>query len=195
MLLIVNYLFQLLSILFNKLIIINMKKLLFIISAFILLSSCVNNKSKEKSPENESPCSLVTEAEIKEILSIPQDAVTTMEDVDYTYPTCSYEWETLIYVKKMTMSGQDLELEYPYSLMIVLVDNADDAMFEQSTVVYKDGEKLSGLGDMATWGDSMSQLTFLSGGKMIHLNLKTSDNANENKEKAIKLAKLIEKRL
>ena len=187
---------------FNKLIIVNMKKLVFIITAFILLSSCVNNKSKDvnnsskdKSLKIESPCSLVSEAEIKEILSLPQDAVTTKEDVDYTYPTCSYEWETLMYVKNMTMSGQELELEYPYKLMIVLVANADDSMFEQSTVVYKDGENIAGLGEMATWGDSMSQLTFLSGGSMIHLNLKISDNANENKEKAIKLAKLIEERL
>ena len=172
-----------------------MKNLLFIITGFILLSSCVNSDSKHKSPKDKSPCSLVTEAEIKEILSLPQDAPTTMDDAAYTYPTCSYEWETLNYVKNMTIGGQELALEYPYTLMIVLVPNADESMFEQSTVVYKDGEKLNGLGEKATWGDSMSQLTFLSGGNMIHLNVKTSDNLNENKDKAIKLAKLIEKRL
>ena len=172
-----------------------MKNLLFIITAFILLSSCVTKDSKDKSSKDKSPCSLITEAEIKEILALPQDAPTKMEDADYTYPTCSYEWETLIYVKNMTISGQELALEYPYNLMIVLVANADESMFEKSTVVYEDGEKLTGLGKMATWGDNMSQLTFLSGGNMIHLNLKVSGNSSENKEKAIKLAKLIEERL
>ena len=48
---------------------------------------------------------------------------------------------------------------------------------------------------MATWGDSMSQVTFLSGKNMIHLSLKISGDNKENRDKAIELAKLVEKRL
>ncbi len=184
---------------------IGMRNLLIVFFGFILFASCGGNSSKTESPKMESrtaksskkisPCSLLTEAEIKDILSLPKDALTTMEDVVYTYPTCSYEWEILVYVKNTTVGGQQMALEYPYKLMIVLVANADKSMFDKSTVVYKDGENISGLGQMAIWGDGMSQVTFLSNGYMIHLSLKISDNNSVNKDKAIELARLVEKRL
>ena len=184
---------------------IGMRNLLIVLFGFILFASCGGNSSKTDSPkiesrkakssENISPCSLLTEAEIKDVLSLPKDALTTMDDAVYTYPTCSYEWETLVYKKNTTIGGQQMALEYPYKLMIVLVANADKSMYDKSTVVYKDGENISGLGQMAIWGDSMSQVTFLSNEHMIHLSLKVSDNHSENKNKAIELAKLVEKRL
>ena len=86
-------------------------------------------------------------------------------------------------------------LEYPYTLMIVTVANANKSMYEKSIVVYKDGENVSGLGEMAMWGDSMSQVTFLSDGYMIHLSLKVSADNKDNKDKAIELAKLVKERL
>ena len=158
-----------------------MKNLLFVLFSFILITSCGGNSTKNKAPEAEStkaktseavsPCSLLTESEIKDVLSIPVDAPLTKEDVVYTYPTCSYEWETLIYEKNTTINGKQMALEYPYKLMIVLVANANESMYNKSIVVYKDGESITNLGDMATWGDSMSQVTFLSGKNMIHLSL------------------------
>jgi hypothetical protein len=148
-----------------------------------------------KSSKKISPCSLLTEAEIKDVLSLPKDALTTMEDAVYTYPTCSYEWETLVYEKSTTIGGQQVALEYPYKLMIVLVANANKSMFDKTTVVYKDGESISELGEMAIWGDDMSQITFLSKEHIIHLSLNVSGNHSENKDKAIELAKLVEKRL
>lgn len=182
-----------------------MKNLLFIIFSFILITSCGGNSTKTKtteavstkakSSEAVSPCSLLTEAEIKDMLSIPADAPTTKEDVVYTYPTCSYEWETLIYEKNTTIGDQQMALKYPYKLMIVLVANANKSMYDKSVIVYKDGENIANLGQMATWGDSMSQVTFLAGGKMIHLSLKISGDNKENRDKAIELAKLVKKRL
>lgn len=182
-----------------------MRNLLIILFGFILLASCGGNSSKTesqktesrkaKSSQNISPCSLLTEAEIKDVLSLPKDALTTMEDAVYTYPTCSYEWETLVYEKSTTIGGKQMALEYPYNLMIVLVANANKSMYDKSSVVYKDGENISGLGEMAIWGDGMSQVTFLSNGHMIHLSLKISGDSSVNKEKAIELAKLVEKRL
>lgn len=176
-----------------------MRNLFFILASFILLTSCgggsSSNEKSTKSTKPTKPCSFLTEAEIKEVLSLPEDAPTTMEDVVYTYPTCSYEWETLIYEKPTTISGQDMVLEYPYTLMIVTVANANKSMYEKSIVVYKDGENVSGLGEMAMWGDSMSQVTFLSDGYMIHLSLKVSADNKDNKDKAIELAKLVKERL
>lgn len=179
-----------------------MRKLLFILFGFILLTSCGGNGSKTPSSEAKttktkitSPCSFLSEAEIKDVLSLPQDAPTTMEDVEYTYPTCSYEWKTLVYQGSTTVGKQEVALEFPYKLMIVLVSKANKSMYEKSTVVYKDGEEINGLGEMAMWGDSMSQVTFLSGGYMIHLSLKISDDNSKNRDKAIELAKLIQERL
>lgn len=62
-----------------------MKSLLFVLTAFILLSSC--GKDDKTSKKEKSPCSLLSEAEIKEILSLPENAPTTMEDEELTYPT------------------------------------------------------------------------------------------------------------
>lgn len=184
---------------------IEMRNLLIVLFSFILIASCGGNSSKTesskaeprkaKSSENISPCSLLSESEIKDILSLPKDAHTTMEDAVYTYPTCSYEWGTLFYEKNTAVAGREIVLEYPYKLMIVLVANASNSMYDESTVVYKDGENISGLGEMAMWGNKMSQVTFLSNGHLVHLSLKVSANNSENKEKAIELAKLVEKRL
>lgn len=184
---------------------IEMKNLLIVLFGFMLITSCGGNSSKTesqktesgkvKSSESISPCSLLSEVEIKDVLSLPKDALTTMENAVYTYPTCSYEWETLVYEKNTTIGGQQMALEYPYKLMVVLVANADKSMYDKSTVVYKNGENISGLGEMAIWGDDMSQVTFLSDGSIIHLSLKISGNNSENKDKAIELAKLVEKRL
>lgn len=79
--------------------------------------------------------------------------------------------------------------------MIVLVANANKSMYERSIVVYKDAEKITGLGEMATWGEGMSQVSFLSNGNLIHLHLKVSGKNSENKNKAIELAKLVTERL
>lgn len=182
-----------------------MKNLLFILFGFILLTSCGGNSSKSnttepsatqaKSSKKISPCSLLSEAEIKDILSLPSDAPTTMEDAVYTYPTCTYEWETLVYERNTTIGGKEMALEYPYKLTIVLVANADKSMYNKSIVIYQDGENVPSLGEMATWGDGMSQLSFLSKGNMVHLNLTISGDKRENKDKAIELAKLVESRL
>lgn len=171
-----------------------MKNLLFILVGFVLLTSCGKDDSKDDS-KAVSPCSLLSEAEIKRILSLPEEAPTTMEDKVYTYPTCSYEWETVTYEASMEISGQVIEYEEPYKLMIVLVANASKSMYETSISVYKDAEKITGLGEMATWGEKMSQVSFLANGNLVHLNLKISGVKSENKEKAIELAKLVAKRL
>lgn len=179
---------------------IEMRNLLIVLFGFILIASCGGNSSKTESQKANSsksisPCSLLSEAEIKDVLSLPNDALTKMENAVYTYPTCSYEWESLVYEKNTTVGGQQMALEYPYKLMIVLVTNANKSMYDKSTVVYKDGENISGLGEMAMWGDTMSQVSFLSEGIMVHLSLKISGNNSVNKDKAIELAKLVENRL
>jgi len=170
-----------------------MKRMLFVITAFIFLVSCGKDDSTSK--KDKSPCSLISETEIKEILSLPEEAPTTMKDEVLTFPTCSYKWETLTYEDQIEISGRIITYDEAYSMMIVLVSDANKSMYERSIVVYKDAEKVSGLGEMATWGESMSQVTFLANGHLVHLHLKVSATKSENKSKAIELAKLVEERL
>ncbi len=190
-----------------------MKKSLLLIAICIFAIACGNSEtSKAESTPTEaitnekeaapavtesasSPCSFVTEAKIKEVLGIPADDLTEMKDVMRTYPTCFYKWETIAFSTKRSIGGQEVSLDYPAEATIVLVKNATDKMFGISTKVYKNGEAIDGIGDMAIWGSIMSQLTFLAKGTMIHLHVRVSGDAAANKAKAVELAALIIEKL
>ena len=90
-----------------------MRKLLFILFGFILLTSCGGNGSKTPSSEAKttktkitSPCSFLSEAEIKDVLSLPQDAPTTMEDVEYTL-------DSFKKIKKKLQDGEYANMPIP----------------------------------------------------------------------------------
>lgn len=190
-----------------------MKKVLLLITVCIFTIACGNSETsktdssqtepmpieKEAAPEviesASSPCGFVTETKIKEVLGIPADAPTEMKDVMRTYPTCFYEWESITFSTKRSIAGQEVSLDFPAEAAIILVKNATDKMFGISTSVYKDGETIAGIGDMAMWGVKMSQLTFLAKGTMIHLHVKVSGDAAANKAKASELAALIIEKL
>tara|TARA_R110002167_G_scaffold29771_5_gene99104 strand:+ start:1087 stop:1611 length:525 start_codon:yes stop_codon:yes gene_type:complete len=170
----------------------------------MLTISCGNKSSKrsveDKNPQGDaiavndmekSPCELLTESEIKKSLSIPNEAVTEFKDVVRTYPSCFYKWEAFTFSKSRKLGGQEVSVDYPTEVGIVVVKNATEKMFQTSTKVYKDGQAQQGIGEMAVWGTRMSQLTFLAKGKMIHLNVSMSNVVNENKAQALSLAALI----
>lgn len=181
-----------------------MKKYLWIILVFSLAIACGNaenkvldNTKKEQAGADllgvseKSPCELLSEADIKKQFSLPDDAKAEIKDVVRTYPTCFYEWESITVPKVKVMSGTELTLDYPSEISLVLVAKANQTMFESATKAYKDGEQLGGIGDMAMWGNQMSQLTFLAKGNMMHLHVMMSVDDTENKENAIVLAKKI----
>ncbi|CAM3307381.1 hypothetical protein [Aequorivita lipolytica] len=186
-----------------------MKKSLLLIAICIFTVACGNSETSkaensqsdatvsekdDSTAENEnatSPCGLVTETKIKEVLGIPADDLTEIKDVMRTYPSCFYKWETIAFTTKKSIAGQEVILNYPAEASIVLVKNATEKMFGISTKVYKDGVAIDGIGDLAIWGSTMSQLTFLTKGTMIHLHVRISDDATANKVKAVELAALI----
>ena len=181
-----------------------MKNSILLTAILFFLISCGTNETKVsdelESPDVEvsnskgndsSPCQLISESAIKEILGIPEDAATKMEDVMRTYQTCFYEWETVTYPRIMMMGGNEVRYDIPAEISIVMVKNATETMFETSSVIYKEGQVQNGIGDRAIWGDKMSQLTFLAKGTMIHLHVKKSADAAENKEFALKIAEVI----
>ncbi len=190
-----------------------MKKSLLLIVCCIFAIACGNSEtSKAESTQTEaittekdaapaktesasSPCSFVTEEKIKVVLGIPADDLAEIKDVMRTYPTCFYKWKTTAFSTKKSVAGQEVILNYPAEASIVLVKDATDKMFGISTKVYRDGVSVDGVGDMAMWGSTLSQLTFLAKGTMIHLHVRTSDNAETNKAKAVELAALIIEKL
>ncbi|SRX54327.1 hypothetical protein [Aequorivita sp. CIP111184] len=190
-----------------------MKKSLLLIACCIFAIACGNSETskaettqteaitneKEAAPEliesASSPCSFLTEEKIKEVLGIPADDLAEIKDVMRTYPTCFYKWKTTAFSTTKSIAGQEVILNYPAEASIVLVKDATDKMFETSTKVYRDGVTVDGVGDMAMWGSTLSQLTFLAKGTMIHLHVRISDDAEANKEKARELAALIIQKL
>ena len=173
-----------------------MKKI-FALLVILMCSIACGNSEKSKSEKNEittnndielSPCDLLTETEIKEVLSIPSEAETSMKEKNTTYPICFYKWKSITWPVK---SVGDHTIDYPAELSIVLVNNADKAKYETAVKFYEEGEIENGVGDMATWSEKKTQLTFLAKGKLIHVHVRTSADAADNKIKTIKMAKKI----
>ncbi len=181
-----------------------MKKYLCIIS-ILIITVAGNSKTSTFSSEDEKPhgdiiveneieklpCDLLTESDIKKTLSISEEEHAEIKNVVRTYPTCFYKWESISFSKTSIIGGNEVSIDYPTEVTIVVVKNASEEMYQTSTKVYKDGQAQQGIGDMAIWGGGMSQLTFLSKGYMIHLNVQMSNVEMINKENAIKLSALI----
>ena len=171
---------------------------LFFLMCFGMLS-CENN-SKTTSESNakssnknyaELPCEFLSEDEIKNILSIPKEAETTMKDKSRNYPSCFYKWESVSWEAKFM--GYDTKFHPEMS--IVFVDKANDEKYNKSISAYDDGVEEKGIGEKATWSKKMNQITILDKGKMVHIRSKTSEDPASNKEKTLKLAKLVLKKL
>lgn len=142
-----------------------------------------------------SACQLIGEKEIKRILSIPSDANSSIKDVVRTYPTCFYKWEAIKIEEEKIIAGNKFRSNYPAELSLVLVQSANEKMFETSVTTYKDGVDVKGIGEAAIWGDQLSQLTILSNGTMVHIHVKVSTESEDNKMKAIEVAKKIIEKL
>jgi len=183
-----------------------MKKSLFLLPIFIFILACgnseksnsekMNTEDSTEEPKEQpsakgvdvSPCELLSETEIKEALSIPADAETTMKEKSTTFPICMYEWKSITFPVK---SVGDRIVDFPAELNIVLVKSANKKMYETSVSYYKDGQAESGVGDMATYSEKRNQITFLANGKLIHVNVRTTKDAASNKAKAINIAKMV----
>lgn len=181
-----------------------MKQLL-LIPILIFIVSCGNS---EKSTSEESlrekitptstkatgqnPCELLSETEIKNALSIPADAETTINEKNTTFPSCFYKWKSITWPYEV-MNGY--MAEYAAEMSIVLVTDVDKEKYKTAVSYYKDGEMIDGVGDMATWSEKMAQITFLYKGNLIHVHARTSADAASNKVKTIKVAKQIVEKL
>ncbi len=180
------------------------KNHLLIVLISMLVLACNNKESKTDAPENNtteksttpkkissinSPCDLISMEEVKSMFSV--ELPIENKDVVYTYPTCIYRWEDGKIATSVSFGGQEIKSTRPSEVLIVMVKNANEAMFKQSTTVYKQPQQISNLGSLAVWDSRISQLTFLSNNYMFHVHVKVSNNDTENKEKAVEVSKLI----
>ncbi|MFD2916593.1 hypothetical protein [Psychroserpens luteus] len=169
-----------------------------------LVFTCTNKENKTDATQNEivaksanpkksadidSPCELVSMEEVKRIFAI--ELPIELKDVVYTYPTCIYRWKDGKITTSATFGGQEIISKLPSEVLIVMVEKANEAMFKQSTSIYKQPQKVSNVSSMAIWDSRLSQLTFLSNSYLFHVHVKVSKDDLENKEKAIEVSKLI----
>jgi len=138
-----------------------------------------------------SACQIFTPADIKGFFSIPAESELKISEGGGVFPSCAYEWGKDLVVRRIKAGGQDIEVKEPAKVMLVVAKSANADRFTTSTAVYKDAEDMPGIGDMARWGASMSQLTFLSGRHLFHVNVKAHSNPAENKKMAVDLSRLL----
>lgn len=182
-----------------------LKTYLLIVLFSTLVLSCNSKENKTNTPQNKltekseklakssainSPCELVSIEEVKSMFAVAEHPL-EMKDEVYTYPTCVFKWDDGKVTRSSSIGGQEIKSIIPSEVLIVMVKKANEAMFKQSTSIYKQPQEISNLGSKAVWDSRMSQLTFLSNNYMFHVHVKVSNNDTENKEKAIEVSKLI----
>lgn len=164
----------------------------------ILLFSCSNEsedkeevKAKETKVENKitDACKLISQQDIKAVFST-ENEVTNKEPISKTFPTCIYQWAAQKKGEK-EIGGQVVTYDQENKVMIVLGSTtANDKQFERSTSVYKDAVEVD-IAEKALWSDKMHQLTIMENGNLIHVNVEYFDAVDQQKAKAIELAKVL----
>lgn len=174
-----------------------MKKSLFLIAIFLLTISCANSEKFGDGREDmlslddyESPCELLSEAKIKEVLSIPAIAETDIYEKKDNFPICFYKWESITFPGEIGRTTKET-LDFPAEASIVLVKNITKKGYQNSIKVYDDGQPVDRIGEEAMYSPIKRQLTFLSNGNLVHVRVRISADEAANKDKAIKLARLI----
>lgn len=147
--------------------------------------------SEETSTRNYgSPCELFSEADVKKKFDIGESVEFEMNDKDLTFPTCSYKWKDGKVKKRMEIGAQMVEVDMDSEVMIVMVANANESKYNTSIKSYSDA-KAETTGEMSTWSDRRSQLTFLAKEHLFHVHVKASNETDENKKNAIEIANQI----
>lgn len=176
--------------------------ILFTILSFLFIS-CNNaggsdNKSESTRTSSstsikkfENPCELVTLDDLRSQFSIEKEMEVLVNNDGGGFLTCAYEWGKDIYQGTVTVAGKTIEYGSPAKVMIVMAKGIQEEEYKKSTSVYKDAVDVSGIGQMAVWGGTMSQLSFLNNGILFHINVKVLADKAANKQKAISLAEII----
>ncbi len=140
---------------------------------------------------HQSPCEFISVEEVRHLFSVPDDIQIEKKDRVLTYPTCSFKWQDGKVVTMMQAGPSQVALRKPSELMIVMVKDANASMYNTAIKVYKDVEPVKDIGEMASWGATMTQLSFLSHNYLFHVHVKASNDDAKNKTQAIAVARRI----
>lgn len=138
-----------------------------ILSSTVLLA--YTGIENSKSSDFDSPCELISLEEVKKRFDLDASIEISVEDKDYTYPTCSFNWN----------DGK---------LLIIMVKDASESNYETSISVYPDGQNEDSIGDKACWSAKRAQLTFLFNSYLFHVHVRASNDDVVNKKVAIEIA-------
>jgi len=174
-----------------------------------LISACADTASEEtnglKSDEEElvaeqtekenfliqTPCDLITDTELKTILGISDDHEARIQDKIFAYPTCIFTWDDLLVRSTVPDFGTPPEQDKPAEVRITMIRKADVGTYDRAIKTYVDPQTIDGVGEMATWGDRLSQLTFLAQEHIFHVLVQASENQEKNKAAAIEIGKMM----
>lgn len=172
---------------------------------FILVSTFIscNNENPDKDSDtsttksrNASPCEILSEAQILNILELPSSAKAEIEYKDITYPSCKYTWKNQSFKTDLELpDGRRKTIDYPSELYVILVHNVSDKQYQQSIEFYKDASKVDDIGEKAVYSPQRRQVTFLKNNTLLHINLRVSGDESVNKEKVFELSKLAESQI
>lgn len=144
--------------------------------------------AKENARALSSACQIFSNDDIRAHFSIDTATELKVDEGGGAFPSCSYEWGTDLVVRTIRAGGQEIQVRDPAKLMLVVARGVGPEAFKASTSVYKDAQDIPSIGEQARWGTAMSQLTFLSGSNLVHINVKADSDPETNRQKAIELA-------
>lgn len=136
----------------------------------------------------DSACAIFSDDEIRGFFDIAEGTELKVSRSGQAFPACNYEWGKDLVVRQIQAGGRDIEVRDPAKVMLVVAPDVTADNFQTSTAVYRQPQDVSGIGDMARWDEGMSQLSFLAGADLFHINVKASSDPAENRRLAEALA-------
>lgn len=141
----------------------------------------------------QTPCDLITDTELKTILGISDDHEARIQDKIFAYPICIFTWDDLLVPSTVPNFGTPPAQDQPAEVRITMIRKADKGTYDRAIKTYVDPQKIDGVGEMATWGDRLSQLTFLEQEHIFHVLVQAGENQEKNKAAAIEIGKMMVK--
>ena len=143
----------------------------------------------------DSACGIFSEAEFRQHFVIAEGMALETSESGGSFPACNYQWGEDLVERHIQAGGRDIQIHEPAKVMLVVARDVSADNFQTATGVYRQPQDVAGIGDMARWDDGMSQLSFLVGRDLFHINVKASSDAEENRRLAEDMAQRLLQKL
>lgn len=149
----------------------------------------MDDSEKEEDFKIKNPCDLVSADEMIALTGIDESFKLTVENKIIAYPTCVYRWDGILVNTKTYELGEAIESELPAQINVVMIRDKNEADYQRAIKTYVDPQNLTDIGEMAVWGDRLSQLTFLEQNHVFHVYVNVDNSLTKNRAIAEKIAK------